>query len=55
MVSCWNRSQSAYTLEVGERIAQLVIVPVIQASFEVVEDFEASDRGTGGFGSSGRN
>jgi len=55
MVSCWNRGQSAYTLEVGERIAQLVIVPVIQASFEVVEDFEASDRGTGGFGSSGRN
>lgn len=56
MVSCWNRSQEAFTIEPGERIAQMVFVPVIQPEFEVVEDFEeASERGEGGFGSSGRN
>lgn len=54
MVSCWNRSSVAFTLEPGERLAQYVLVPVIQASFEVVEEFHASERGTGGFGSSGR-
>ena len=54
MVSCWNRGANAYTLEVGERLAQLVIVPVIQPRFRVVADFEETTRGTGGFGSSGR-
>ncbi|WP_018995079.1 MULTISPECIES: dUTP diphosphatase [unclassified Thioalkalivibrio] len=54
MVSCWNRGSKAYTLEVGERLAQLVIVPVVQPRFRVVEDFEESARGVGGFGSSGR-
>ena len=54
MVSCWNRGTNAYTLEVGERLAQLVIVPVVQPTFRVVEDFEETDRGAGGFGSSGR-
>jgi dUTP pyrophosphatase len=53
-VSCWNRGQAPFTIDVGERIAQLVIVPVVQAAFEVVEDFAASARGAGGFGSSGR-
>lgn len=53
-VSCWNRSASEYHIEPGERIAQLVVVPVIQPKFEVVQDFSASDRGEGGFGSSGR-
>lgn len=53
MVSCWNRSQTAYTLQPMERLAQLVIVPVVQAQFRVVEDFEASSRGVGGFGSTG--
>jgi dUTP pyrophosphatase len=54
MVSCWNRGQSAFTIEPGERIAQMVIVPVVQVEFDVVEAFTASDRGAGGFGSSGR-
>jgi len=53
MVSCWNRGYSHFTIEPGERIAQLVFVPVVQASFEVVEDFAASQRGEGGFGHSG--
>ncbi len=53
MVSCWNRGHSHFTIEPGERIAQLVFVPVVQASFEVVEDFAASQRGEGGFGHSG--
>ena len=53
MVSCWNRGNTAYTLQPFERLAQLVIVPVVQASFRVVDDFAASDRGTGGFGSTG--
>ena len=53
MVSCWNRGQAAFTIEPMERIAQLVIVPVVQASFEVVEEFGASERGGGGFGSTG--
>src|SRR5450631_1332859 len=54
MVSCWNRGASAYTVQPFERIAQLVIVPVVQASFRVVESFGASERGAGGFGSTGR-
>ncbi|OUS39309.1 deoxyuridine 5'-triphosphate nucleotidohydrolase ['Osedax' symbiont bacterium Rs2_46_30_T18] len=53
-VSCWNRGQTTFTMEPGERIAQLVLVPVVQAEFEVVDDFSASHRGEGGFGSSGR-
>jgi dUTP pyrophosphatase len=53
MVSCWNRGQTAYTVQPMERIAQLVIVPVVQASFRCVDAFEASDRGVGGFGSTG--
>lgn len=55
MVSCWNRSQAPFTLKPGERIAQLVVVPVVQVELEVVEDFEVTARGTGGFGHSGRN
>ena len=54
MVSCWNRGTSTYTIQPGERIAQLVIVPVVQVELEVVDEFTATDRGTGGFGSSGR-
>jgi len=54
MVSCWNRGTAAFTIEPFERIAQLVIVPVVQARFHVVESFAASDRGSGGFGSTGR-
>lgn len=54
MVSTWNRGQAAFTLQPMERLAQMVIVPVMQVGFEVVSDFEASDRGAGGFGSTGR-
>jgi deoxyuridine 5'-triphosphate nucleotidohydrolase len=54
MVSCWNRGSTAYTVQPGERIAQLVVVPVVQVDFEVVEDFTATARGEGGFGSSGK-
>ncbi len=53
MVSCWNRSDTAYTVQPMERIAQMVIVPVVQAAFRVVESFEGSLRGEGGFGSTG--
>jgi dUTP pyrophosphatase len=53
MVSCWNRGQAPFTIEPGERIAQMVVIPVVQVDFEVVEEFRASDRGAGGFGSSG--
>lgn len=52
-VSCWNRGQSTFTVNPGERIAQLVIVPVAQVEFEVVDGFHATERGAGGFGSSG--
>ena len=55
MVSAWNRSSTAFTIEPMERIAQLVIVPVVQAQFNIVEDFVASGRGTGGYGSTGQN
>ncbi len=54
MVSCWNRGQGSFTIQPMERIAQMVIVPVVQANFRRVESFEQSDRGEGGFGSSGR-
>ena len=53
MVSCWNRGQSAFSITIGERIAQLVLVPVIQAQFELVTEFDSTDRGAGGFGHSG--
>ena len=53
MISCWNRSLQPYTIEVGDRIAQLLLVPVAQARFSVVTDFVASERGAGGFGSTG--
>ncbi|GAB4191496.1 MAG: dUTP diphosphatase [Wenzhouxiangellaceae bacterium] len=52
-ISLWNRSRTAYTVAVGERIAQLVLVPIVQAKFEVVNEFDHSDRGAGGFGHSG--
>lgn len=54
-ISCWNRGQESFTVNPGERIAQLVFLPVIQAAFEVVDEFIQSDRGEGGFGSSGRH
>lgn len=53
-VSVWNRGQTIFTIQPGERIAQLVVVPVVQVEFDVVNEFTASDRGAGGFGSSGR-
>ncbi|MFC3284324.1 dUTP diphosphatase [Litchfieldella rifensis] len=54
MISVWNRGHHEFTLEPGERLAQYVLVPVVQAELDVVEDFDASRRGAGGFGSSGR-
>jgi dUTP pyrophosphatase len=54
MVSCWNRSALPFTVTPGERIAQLVVVPVVQVQLQIVEDFTASARGEGGFGHSGR-
>lgn len=54
MVSTWNRGQEVFTIEPMERIAQLVIVPVVQMQMNIVDDFEASDRGAGGFGSTGK-
>lgn len=55
MVSCWNRGNAPYTVAPAERIAQLVIVPVMKARFQLVDEFHASQRGEGGFGSSGKN
>ena len=55
LISCWNRGQHAYTVQPGERIAQLVIVPVVQPTLRVVEDFVATARGSGGFGHSGQH
>jgi dUTP pyrophosphatase len=55
MVSCWNRGKDHFTIQPGERIAQLVILPVVQAQFTVVDEFDQSERGEGGFGSSGRH
>jgi len=54
-VSCWNRGEKAYTVNEGERIAQLVIVPVAQVAFNQVDSFGSTDRGTGGFGSTGKS
>ena len=54
-VSCWNRGADSFRIEIGERIAQLVLVPVVRAVFERVDEFEDSDRGAGGFGHSGRH
>ena len=52
-VSCWNRSSESFTLESGARLAQMVIVPVMQVDFDVIEEFDASERGAGGFGHTG--
>ena len=53
MVSCWNRGQTTFTVSVGERIAQLMLVPVVQAHFDIVDSFTETERGAGGFGHSG--
>ncbi|MDR6234528.1 dUTP diphosphatase [Pseudomonas oryzihabitans] len=53
MVSCWNRGQTTFTVSIGERIAQLMLVPVVQAHFDIVESFSETERGSGGFGHSG--
>lgn len=55
MISCWNRGRDLYTIEPGDRIAQLVFIPIVRAQFEVVEQFVETERGTGGFGHSGKN
>ena len=55
MVSCWNRGHEGFTIEPGERIAQLVLVPVVQARLDIVDSFDESDRGTGGFGHTGKH
>ena len=55
MVSVWNRGNTTFTIQPGERIAQLVFMPVVQASFNIVDEFDSSERGEGGFGSSGRH
>ena len=54
-VSCWNRGHTTFRIEIGERIAQLVLIPVVRAVFEQVEEFDESDRGAGGLGHSGRH
>lgn len=54
-ISCWNRGSDSFTIEIGDRIAQLVIVPVIQANFDIVDEFKTTDRGSGGFGHSGKS
>jgi dUTP pyrophosphatase len=55
MISCWNRGNESFTIHPGERIAQMILVPVIQAEFEIVDEFDSSHRGANGFGSSGRH
>lgn len=55
MISCWNRGEAAYTIGIGDRIAQLLLIPVAQAALQVVTEFAPSDRGGGGFGSTGVN
>ncbi len=55
MISCWNRGDTEFTIQQGDRIAQLIIVPVVQTSFNIVDEFTQTDRGSGGFGSSGQN
>lgn len=54
-ISCWNRGQESFTVEVGERIAQMVFIPVVQAEFDLVSDFDSSPRGEGGFGHTGKH
>lgn len=54
-VSCWNRGSKGFRIEIGERIAQLVLLPVVRAAFEQVDEFDESERGAGGFGHSGRH
>lgn len=54
-VSCWNRGSESFTVQVGERIAQMVFIPVVQAEFDIVEEFEGSHRGEGGFGHTGKH
>ncbi len=54
-VSCWNRSNEGFTVQIGERIAQMVFIPVVQAEFAIVDDFESSYRGDGGFGHTGKH
>ncbi len=54
MISCWNRGKDHFTIQPGDRIAQLLIVPVIQANFEIVSEFQKTDRGEGGFGHTGK-
>ncbi len=54
-ISCWNRGTSEFQVDVGERIAQLMLIPVVHAQFEIVDEFNDSDRGAGGFGHSGRH
>ena len=54
MVSCWNRSATTYTIQPGDRIAQLILIPVLHARLQLVDSFAASERGSGGFGHSGR-
>jgi len=55
MVSCWNRGQTRFTINPGDRIAQLILVPVLQAQFEVVDEFKQTERGSGGFGHTGQS
>ncbi len=54
MISCWNRSANEFTIEPGERVAQIILVPIVQTEFQIVDEFEHTSRGTAGFGSSGR-
>ncbi len=54
-ISCWNRGKESFTIEIGDRIAQLVIVPVLQVNFDVVDDFVSTERGSGGLGHSGKH
>ncbi len=55
LVSCWNRGKESFNIQPGERIAQLVFVPVVRAHFDIVDEFDASNRGAGGFGHTGRH
>ena len=55
MVSCWNRGHASYTIAPGDRIAQLIFLPIVRANFKLVDAFESTERGAGGFGQSGRN
>jgi dUTP pyrophosphatase len=54
-VSCWNRGHASFTINPGDRLAQMIFVPIVQANFEIVQEFDGSDRGVGGFGHTGQN